>query len=362
MDKDELFMKKAIELAKKGLYKTCPNPAVGAVIVKDGKIIGKGYHKKAGTDHAEVVAIKSVKDKTMLDGATMYVTLEPCNHYGKTPPCSIAILNSNIKRVVIGMLDVNKTASGGAEFLKSHGIEVVSGILEKECRDLNKIFITNITKQRPFYAMKAAMLLNGCISIKGGVSKYITSTKSLEYVHRLRSRYNGVLVGINTVLMDDPLLNCRLKRCGQPKRIVLDAFLKIPLSARIFGFEPQNIYIATSVSSDSNKKSILKSMGVNILECASTSDGIDLIDLSKKLLEKDICSVLVEGGSRIHGSFLNANLYDKVHLFYAPKITGSYGAFNVIGSQAASDFSEVKNLKDYNCKKIGDDIIIEGYF
>lgn len=362
MNKDEVFMKKAIELAKKGLHKTCPNPAVGAVIVKDDKIIGQGYHKKAGSDHAEVAAIKSVGDKSMLEGATMYVTLEPCNHYGKTPPCSLAILNSKIKRVVIGMLDVNKTASGGAQFLKEKGLDVISGCLEEQCRKLNEIFITNITKQRPFFAMKAAMFLNGLISLKGGKSRYITSKQSLEYVHKLRSTYNGVLVGINTILMDDPLLNCRLKRCGQPKRIVLDAFLKIPFSARIFSFEPTNIYIATSYMSDSNKKSILKAMGVNIIECASCEDGVNLLDLSKKLIEKDICSVLVEGGSRIHGSFLDANLFDKAHLFYAPKITGSYGAFNAVGSQAASDFSEVKNLKDYTCKKIGDDILIEGYF
>jgi diaminohydroxyphosphoribosylaminopyrimidine deaminase/5-amino-6-(5-phosphoribosylamino)uracil reductase len=362
VNEDEMFMKKAIELAKKGLYKTCPNPAVGAVIVKDGKIIGKGYHKKAGLDHAEVVAIKSVSDKSLLNGATMYVTLEPCNHYGKTPPCSLAILNSQIKRVCIGMLDVNKTASGGAQFLKEKGLDVTVGCLEEECRKLNEIFITNVTKQRPFYAMKAAMLLNGCISIKGGVSRYITSKESLEYVHRLRSRYNGILVGINTILMDDPLLNCRINRCSQPKRIVLDAFLKIPLSAKIFTFDPTNIYIATTASSDLNKKSILQSMGVNIVECALSGDGIDLFDLSKKLLERNICSVLVEGGSRVHGSFLNANLYDKAHLFYAPKITGSYGAFNVIGSQAASDFSEVKNLKTYTCKKIGNDIMIEGDF
>lgn len=362
MNQDEVFMKKAIELAKKGLHKTCPNPAVGAVIVKDDKIIGQGYHKKAGGDHAEIAAIKSVGDKSMLEGSTMYVTLEPCNHYGKTPPCSLAILNSKIKRVAIGMLDVNKTASGGAQFLKEKGLDVTSGCLEEQCRKLNEIFITNITKQRPFFAMKAAMFLNGLISLKGGKSRYITSKQSLEYVHKLRSTYNGVLVGINTILMDDPLLNCRLKRCGQPKRIVLDAFLKIPFSARIFSFEPTNIYIATSYTSDSNKKSILKAMGANIIECNSCEDGVNLIDLSKKLIEKDICSVLVEGGSRIHGSFLDANLFDKAHLFYAPKITGSYGAFNAVGSQAASDFSEVKNLKAYTCKKIGDDILIEGYF
>jgi len=362
MDKDALFMKKAIELAKKGLFKTCPNPAVGAVIVKDDKIIGKGWHKKAGSDHAEIVALKSVKDKSMLNGATLYVTLEPCNHYGKTPPCSIAVANSGIKRVVIGMLDVNKTASGGAQFLKEKGLDVKVGCLEEECIKLNKIFIINITKHRPLFAMKAAMLLNGCISIKGGISKYITSEKSLTYVHKLRSSYNAVLVGINTILMDDPLLNCRLKRCTQPKRIVLDAFLKIPLSAKIFSFEPQNVYIATNSSSDPNKKSILKSMGVNIIECSSTPIGIDLMDLSKKLLDLNICSVLVEGGSRIHGSFLEANLYDKAYLFYAPKITGSYGAFNVVGALAASDFSEVKNLKSVVCKKIGDDILIEGDF
>lgn len=359
---DDFFMRRAISLAKRGLHKTCPNPAVGAVIVKDNKIIGEGYHKKAGLDHAEVAAIKNVKDRSLLEGSTLYVTLEPCNHYGKTPPCSLAILNAKIKRVVIGMLDVDKKASGGALFLREKGLEVKEGVLTDECLKINEIFITNITKNRPFFAMKAACLLNGCISIKGGLSRYITSKESLEYVHMLRSMYNGVLVGINTVIMDDPLLNCRLKRCRQPKRIILDAFLKVPLSARLFSFEPTNVYIATSYSSDEKKKFILKEMGVNVINCNFSADGIDLLDLSKKLIEREICSVLVEGGSRIHGSFLINKLYDKAYLFYAPKITGSYGAFNVVGAQAAADFSQVSNFKAYTCKRIGNDMLVEGNF
>ncbi len=182
MNTDEFFMKRAIELAKKGRGKTCPNPMVGAVIVKNGQIIGEGHHKKAGLPHAEVEAINSVKDKTLLNGATLYVNLEPCNHYGRTPPCSLAIIQSGIKRVVIAMRDVNEQAKGGIERLKEAGIEVEVGVLENEAKRLNEVFIENITYKKPFFTMKAAMFLNGCISVKGGISKWITSEKSRRLV------------------------------------------------------------------------------------------------------------------------------------------------------------------------------------
>ncbi len=355
-------MKRAIELAKRAKGKTCPNPLVGAVIVKNGKVIGEGYHKRAGLPHAEVEAINSVKNKKLLKGATLYVNLEPCNHFGRTPPCSIAIIKSGIKRVVIGMRDVNEQARGGIERLKNSGIEVQTGILEKEAKKLNEVFIENIVNKRPFYVMKAAMLLNGCISVKGGTSKWITSEKSRRIVHRLRGTHSAVLVGINTILMDDPLLTCRIRGYKQPKRVVLDTNLKIPVTANIFSKYAENIYIVTSAQSDQAKKRVLEAMDVNIIECKLKNDEFDPVDLSKKLLEREICSCLVEGGSRTHGYFLKHRLYSKAYLFYAPKITGSYGAFNVAGFEAPKDLSEAINLKYTTCKKIKEDILIEGYF
>ncbi|AEA34394.1 riboflavin biosynthesis protein RibD [Hippea maritima DSM 10411] len=362
MNKDELFMKKAIELAKKAKNKTCPNPLVGAVIVKEGKIIGQGYHKKAGLPHAEVEAINSVKDRNQLKDATIYVNLEPCNHYGRTPPCSLAIINSGIKRVVIGMRDINKKASGGIERLKGAGIDVKVGVLEDEAKKLNEVFIENTLNRKPFFIMKAAMLLNGCIAVKGGVSQWITSEKARRFSHRLRGTNSAVLVGINTIIMDDPLLTCRIKGYRQPKRVVLDMNLKIPISAKIFSEYPNNIYIITSKNSDDAKKRILRAMDVNIVECDTENGEFNPADLSEKLLENEICSCIVEGGSRTHGYFLKNKLYNKAYLLYAPKITGSYGAFNVAGFDAPKDLNEAIKLIDTKCKKIGDDILFEGYF
>ncbi len=359
---DEIFMQKTIALAKRAIGRTCPNPLVGAVIVKDGKIIGEGYHKKAGMPHAEVEAINSVKNKDDLKGATIYVNLEPCNHYGKTPPCSLAIERSGIKRVVIGMLDVNKEASGGAEYLKSKGIEVTTGILEEKAKRLNEVFIENKTNKKPFFVMKAAMLLNGAIAVKGGVSKWITSEKSLRLSHRLRGMYDAIGVGINTIIMDDPLLTCRVGRYKQPKRIVFDVNLRIPTSSTIFSKLSSNIYIVTSPYAENSKKRVLDAMGVNIIECDIKNGEFDPNVLSEKLLENDICSCVIEGGSRTHGYFLKHNLYNKAYLFYAPKICGSYGAFNVVGTDAPTSLNNVNMLKEMDCKKVGDDILIEGYF
>ncbi len=363
MDKnDEIFMNRAISLAKKATGKTCPNPLVGAVIVKNVKIIGEGYHKKCGMPHAEVEAINSVKNKDDLKGATIYVNLEPCNHYGKTPPCSLAIEQSGIKRVVIGMLDVNKKASGGAEYLKSRGINVESGILEDKAKKLNEIFIENVANKKPFFIMKAAMLLNGAIAVKGGVSKWITSEKALRFSHKLRGVYDAVGVGINTIIMDDPLLTCRIKGYKQPKRVIFDANLRIQTSATLFSKYSNNIYIVTSRYAEGSKKRVLKAMGINIVECDIQNGEFDPVDLSHKLLENDICSCVIEGGSRTHGYFLKHGLYNKAYLFYAPKICGSYGAFNVVGSDAPSDLNNVNMLNDIHCKNIGKDILIEGYF
>ncbi len=359
---DEFFMRKALSLAKRAQGKTCPNPLVGAVIVRDGEIIGEGYHHRAGLPHAEIEAMNSVKDRSLLKGSTMYVNLEPCNHYGKTPPCSLAIVQAGIKRVVIGMRDLNPEASGGIEYLRKHGVEVLVGVLEDEAKRLNEVFIENITKKKPFFIMKAAMLLNGIIALRGGVSKWITSDESRKLAHRLRGIYGAVAVGINTVLMDDPLLTCRVGRYKQPKRLIFDMNLKVPISARLFGVHSNNVYVVTSQNVEESRKKVLRAMDINLIECQVKNNEFDPEDLCNKLLENEICSVLVEGGSRTHGYFLKHNLYNKAYLFYSPRIAGSYGAFNAVGCDAPGDFSSVSSLKEVKCKRVGNDILIEGYF
>ncbi len=361
-DADEIFMQRAISLAKRAIGRTCPNPLVGAVIVKNGVVIGEGYHKKAGMPHAEIEAMNSVANKEDLNGATMYVNLEPCNHYGKTPPCSVAIEKSGIGRVVIAMLDINKKASGGAEYLRSKGIDVVVGVMENEARRLNEVFIENMKNKKPFFVMKAAMLLNGSIAVKGGVSKWITSQKALRFSHRLRGIYDAVGVGINTIIMDDPLLTCRIGNYKQPKRVVFDMNLRIPISSSVFGKYPNNVYIVTSEFAEGAKKRVLKAMNINILECDVKNGEFEPEGLCDVLLENDICSCVIEGGSRTHGYFIKNNLYNKAYLFYAPKISGSYGAFNVVGSDAPLSLSDVSVLKKVSCNMVGEDILVEGYF
>jgi len=358
---DEKYMRRAIQLAKKAMGKTCPNPVVGAVIVKDGEIIGEGYHRRAGFPHAEVEAIRSVKDKRKLLGSTMYVTLEPCNHYGRMPPCTLAILNSGIKRVVVAMEDPNPQSSHGTATLREKGIETKIGVLEREARELNEVFITNINKKRPFYALKAAMTLNGLIAVRGGNSQWITGEEARLYVHFLRSNFNAVLVGINTVHMDDSLLTCRLKkRVRQPFRIVLDAFLKISLSSRIFSAYPRKILIVCGEEISDEKQKKVRATGARIIKCKSKNGRIDLHDLSQKLLSLNICSVLVEGGSLVHGSFIKEGLVDKCFLFYGPLLCGSHGGFNAVGCDAPSSLSQALRLRDIKCRMLGEDILVEG--
>lgn len=354
-------MSRAIQLAKKAIGKTCPNPVVGAVIVKDGEIIGEGYHRKVGLSHAEAEAIKSVKDKTKLLGSTMYVTLEPCNHYGRTPPCTLAILNSGINRVVVALEDPNPRSSHGIDVLKQKGIETKIGVLEKEARELNEVFITNIDKKRPFYALKAAMTLNGLIAVRGGNSQWITGEKARLHAHFLRSNYTAVLVGINTVHMDDPLLTCRLKgKTRQPFRIILDTFLKISLSSKIFSIYPRKILIACGKEADSDKQRKMRAMSAKIIKCKAKDGRIDLHDLSQKLFSLNICSVLIEGGSLVHGSFVKEGLVDKCFLFYGPILCGSHGAFNAIGCDAPDSLSQAPRLTDIKCRMFGEDILVEG--
>ncbi|MCD6223760.1 MAG: bifunctional diaminohydroxyphosphoribosylaminopyrimidine deaminase/5-amino-6-(5-phosphoribosylamino)uracil reductase RibD [Deltaproteobacteria bacterium] len=358
---DKRYMSRAIGLARKAMGKTCPNPVVGAVIVKNGKIIGEGYHKKAGLPHAEIEAVKSVKDKTKLLGSTMYVTLEPCSHYGRTPPCTLAILNSGIRRVVAATSDPNPESSHGMEVLRQKGIETEIGVLEKEARKLNEVFITNVRKKRPFYALKAAMTLNGLIAVRGGNSQWITGEKARLHVHFLRSIYNAILVGINTIHMDDPLLTCRFKKkIRQPFRIVLDTFLKISPSSKIFSVYPRKIIIICGEETDSDKQKKIRATGAKIIKCKVKDGRVDLHDLSQKLLSLDICSVMVEGGSLVHGSFIKEKLIDRCFLFYGPMLCGSHGGFNAIGCDAPDNLSQALKLTDIRCRMFDEDILVEG--
>lgn len=364
------YMRIAFALAKKG--NPSPNPYVGAVIVRNEKIIGKGYHKKAGMPHAEVKAIanqeevlaslkkgicSSLENKEFAKGATMYVNLEPCNHYGRTPPCTDAIIKAGIKKVVFGMNDPNPNVRGGGEEeLRKNGIEVKKGVLENEAKKLNEVFIKYTKTKMPFVVLKIAMSMDGKIATKTGDSKWITSEKTRKYVHKLRSKYDAILVGINTILKDNPLLTTRINGKKNPIKIILDSKLRIPISANVID---SNLIMATSKKYNVKKKRILESKGAKIIVCGKNT--ILLKILLRKLGKLGITSVLVEGGSEIHGSFFDEKLVDKIILFYAPKIIGGKEAKIAIGGKGIENMNSAIRIKDLKMKKIDEDFVFEGY-
>ena len=302
------YMRKALELAKSALGYTSPNPAVGCVIVKDGEIVGTGYHHKAGTPHAEVWALREAGEKAK--GATVYVTLEPCAHYGRTPPCARTLAEKGVGKVVMAMLDPNPRVSGkGAAILRKAGIAVEVGLLSKEAAQLNEVFIKNMMVQKPFIAVKLAQSLDGRTASRTGNSKWITNEWARNYGHYLRSIYDGILVGINTVLADNPLLTCRIEREGQPAphqpvRIVLDAKGRTPLAP------------------------------------LQDNQSINLPEALKFLHEEGLTSILVEGGSTVQGSFFDARLVDKVYAFMGDKVIGGVGALPSVGGYGVDELDE----------------------
>ena len=357
---DESYIKLAIEVAKKGIGKVSPNPLVGCVIIKDERIIGAGYHEKFGGNHAEVNAINSAREN--LEGATLYVNLEPCNHHGKTPPCVDKIIEQKFKRVVIGTLDMNPLISGaGVKKIKSAGIEVKVGLLEKECVELNKFFFKYITKKIPFVTLKAAQTLDGKIADTTGNSKWISSVASRRYVHSLRSKYDAVLVGTGTVQTDDPSLTVRLTEGRNPKRIVLDPNLELKTDRKIFtGNSDRNLIVVTTNKNIERKRRIkkLSSLGVKILFARESGDGrINLRSALLELAKNQISSILVEGGSEIYTSFLKENLYDDIILFISPKILGTGLPFvNYLGKNTLKNALKVKFV---NVETIDDDLLVE---
>jgi len=324
---DEQFMSLALIEAKKGVGRTSPNPAVGAVIVKDGKVIGKGFHKKAGTPHAEIHAINN--SSVNLKGTTIYVTLEPCSHTGKTPPCCEAIGKVGISRVVVGMKDPNPVVNGrGISYLRERGVEVVSGVLEQECLSINLPFLKTISTSLPYMVMKAGVSLDGRLNYQPGVAGWITGEESGRKVHQLRDIYDSIMVGSKTIISDDPSLTTRLpgNEHRDPARIVVDTNLVTSLSSKVYVHNSSaKTYVVCSKTADEERKMAFVKQGVSVISVDQDSKGVDLKQALKKIAEEGISSVLVEGGSVLHGSLLSQRLYDYAYLFYGTLFAGDSG-------------------------------------
>ena len=357
MSDHEKYMRLAIELAKKAEGMTSPNPMVGAVIVKGGKIIGRGYHKKAGLPHAEINAIRQASKRAR--GATLYVTLEPCDHFGKTPPCTDAVIGSGIRKVVIGMKDPNPINNGrGIKELKRNGITAKAGILESEARDINKPYIKYITAGMPYVTLKMAQSLDGKIATRQGESRWITSAKSRRYVQSLRAKADAVMVGVNTVLKDDPMLISKIKGSRQPARVIVDSRLSTPLTARLFSSAKcSSIFIVTTKRYP--KARLIEKKCANVLVVKSKAGRVDLKDLLKRLGKMGIMHLLVEGGGELAAGFIEEGLADKIMFFIAPKIIGGKDALTSVEGRGVDRIEDAVALKDMNAKRIGGDILIE---
>ena len=361
---DRYFMSRAIELSQNGIGATKTNPLVGCVIVRNEKIIGEGYHKVFGSCHAEVNAINDAKAKgENLDGATLYVNLEPCSHYGKTPPCADRIIEERITRVVIGNCDPFEKVSGrGIERLRNAGIEVEVGVLKEECEKLNERYFTYIKNNRPFVVLKSGMTIDGKIATRTYESQWITSEESRKFSHELRGMCDAIMVGINTVLKDDPTLNVRAGRYPHsPARIIVDSRLRISPSAKVLSKDLENIaIIATTENCNREKFEILSKMeNVNVVIVKEKNKMVDLRDLMDKLKIFNISSILLEGGGSLNASMLREKLVDKFYFFIAPKIIGSDG-ISAIGSMGIEKLDEAIDLKDVEVTKIATDILIKG--
>ncbi|QTA79497.1 Riboflavin biosynthesis protein [Desulfonema limicola] len=363
---DKLLMRTALELAEKGRGFTSPNPMVGALVVKDGNIVGRGYHKAAGLAHAEVNAINDAGEKAV--GADLYVTLEPCNHQGRTPPCTQKILQAGIKRVFVAVDDPNPDVKGGGnKYLEANGVTVISGICESEAKKLNEIFIKYTKTKLPFVILKCASTLDGRIASRTGDARWVSGEESREFVHQIRHQVDGIMVGIKTVISDDPSLTTRLKHGKglDPVRIILDTRLSIPENAKLLSLNSKSktiIVTSTDTNADYDKKErILKDKGAGILKIPLKNGLIDLGYLMYQLGNMGITSLLIEGGSRVIASALKAGIVDKIMFFYAPKILGGDDGFPICRGPGPEFMNQSKFVKDLNIRRFGEDIMIEGY-
>ena len=362
----EKYMQRALELASEFEGFTSPNPMVGAVIAKNGKIIGEGAHQKAGDLHAERIALQNATESPL--DATMYVSLEPCCHHGKTPPCTDAIIESGIKTVVIAMQDPNPLVSGkGISLLKENKIEVITGVLEKQARKLNEIFCKNITQKKPFVIMKAAISLDGKIATPARDAKWISNDLARIEGHRLRSKVDGIVIGKNTLVYDDPKLNVRLEGAKKdPQKIVfipkLDISLEDLTQKQVYILSKDKPLIVVAERSEKNLFQIqsYQETGIDLILLESDHNGLKLDQLMEELNKKNICSLLLEGGQQIYQSFLQSGLVDKIHLFIAPMLIGNDG-ISFIGSLGYLSINECMKIEFDEIKRIGDNIHFIGY-
>ncbi|MFH1097328.1 MAG: bifunctional diaminohydroxyphosphoribosylaminopyrimidine deaminase/5-amino-6-(5-phosphoribosylamino)uracil reductase RibD [Candidatus Desantisbacteria bacterium] len=348
---DKKYMAKALTLARRARGKTSPNPMVGCVIVKTDEIVGQGFHYAAGLPHAEINALNEAGDNAR--NATMFVTLEPCCHYGKTPPCVNEIIKAKVSKVIISIYDPNPFVSGkGMKKLQEAGIIVEIGLLQDMASKLNEVYIKYITTQMPFVLIKAGMSMDGKIQ---GDNKWITGEKSRQLVHRMRAEYDAIMVGKQTVLTDNPYLTSRIKDGKNPYRIIVDSRLQIPIESNVFA-TPEMVIIATTSAAPANKLSILRKMGTRIV-IAQTVDGrVDMPELMKQLGKLEITSVLIEGGASLNASALSSGVVDKMALFISPQIFGKRDYLSVV-----EGLDTPIRLKDICMKRIGEDILIEGF-
>lgn len=356
----ESFMRVALELARQGLGRTSPNPSVGAVLVKDGEIVSRAFTQPAGGDHAEQGALRAVGFQAQ--GMDLYTTLEPCNHFGKTPPCTAAILRAGVRRVIVGARDPNPQVQGIAT-LKAQGVEVISGVLQEACSRLNEAFNFAIVEHRPFVVLKAAMSLDGRIATHTGHSQWITSAQAREAGHHLRNELDAILVGVKTVLADNPSLTARFEGARDPIRVVLDSGLNTPLDSQLIQTAPRiKTLIATLRSADPQRRAALQERGAELVDCDPSPSGqVELSSLMPALYEKGINSVLVEGGGEVHGSFVDAKLVNKVVFFLAPMVIGGAGAPVAVKGQGAPKLDGALRLGDLTTQGVGPDLMVCGY-
>ncbi|MBW2135938.1 MAG: bifunctional diaminohydroxyphosphoribosylaminopyrimidine deaminase/5-amino-6-(5-phosphoribosylamino)uracil reductase RibD [Deltaproteobacteria bacterium] len=357
-------MREALRLARKGLGRTSPNPAVGAVIVRRDRVIAKGYHRRAGDKHAEVDAIDKVKGSLQPDDI-LYVTLEPCHHYGRTPPCTEAIIRAGFRNVVVGMRDPNKSVTGGGcEFLARKGINVRTGVLESDCRKLNESYIKHATTGRPFVIAKSALTLDGFTATSTGHSRWITNERSRQFVHRMRDGTDCVMVGAGTVLKDDPRLTTRLKnqRGRDPLRVVVDTDLRTPRNAGVLDVSsPAKTVIAVGEQVSAERRRSFERKNVATICCPTKGGHIDLNGLMEILGKQGITSIMVEGGATLMGALIREELVDKFYIFKAPILLGGGDGTPMARGTGAKRIDQCLKLREIGVRRFGDDVLITGY-
>lgn len=356
---DDDYMRAALLLAEKGCGWVSPNPMVGAVIVKEGRIIGQGFHARYGEPHAERNALASCTESPK--GATMYVTLEPCCHYGKQPPCVDAILQAQIARVVVGSADPNPLVCGkGIRILREHGISVTENVLKRECDRLNEVFFHYIQTNRPFVVMKYAMTLDGKIATHTGASQWITKEAARNHVHQQRHRYSAIMAGVGTVLKDDPLLTCRINGGKNPTRIICDSTLRTPLSAQVVATASHIPTILATCCADLDRHRTYEKAGCRILVTEEKDGHVDLQALMRRLGQEKIDSVLLEGGGTLNWSALRSGIVQKVQAYIAPKLFGGQEAKTPVEGHGVSSPADAVILKNSTMIRLGEDFLIEG--